>query len=129
VPSHDDKPYQGKYAVDNRPDALSWQKEFGKEHWKSPRVDDEMAKTSLITLQNAMKGRKIGETQRKAAEFVAAHKAWPMIRGESVVNINVLRLEDIQAAKIKAGLMPKAFIDAPKEKEEVLTPSLPRDRA
>jgi hypothetical protein len=87
-----------------------------------------MAKTSLITLQNAMKGRKIGETQRKAAEFVAAHKAWPMIRGESVVNINVLRLEDIQAAKIKAGLMPKAFIEAPKEKEEVLTPSLPRDR-
>jgi hypothetical protein len=95
--------------TDKRPKALKWVDEFGEEHWKSPKVDDKMSETSLLVLQNAMKGRKINDTQRRAAEFVAAHKAWPQIRDGSTININVLRLEDIEAAKIKAGLIPRAL--------------------
>ena len=91
---------------DKRPDCVEWVDEFGEHHWKSPDVDDKMAKQSLITLMNAMKGRKVHEVQRKAAEFVAAHKAWPALR-DGNVTINVLRLEDIEQAKMKAGLIPK----------------------
>lgn len=119
------KPFQD----DDRAPALDWQDEFGERHWKDPEVDDKMAKQSLITLQNAMKGRKINDTQRKAAEFVAAHKAWPMIREGGTININVLRLEDIEKAKIKAGLVPLLTSSPlPKEDSEVIeVPALPKE--
>jgi hypothetical protein len=96
---------------DKRPDSVEWVDEFGEKHWKDPEVDDKMAKQSLLVLQNAMKGRKVGDIQRKAAEFVAAHKAWPRMDGGNVT-INVLRLEDIEKAKIKAGLVQKELAPA-----------------
>lgn len=107
---------------DNRPQAVEWEDEFGESQWNDKSVDDKMAKTSLLVLQNAMKGRKVLDTQRKSAEFVAAHKAWPMLRGDTV-NINVLRLEDIEQAKIKAGLSPRVIEGSQSKPSEALPPA------
>lgn len=82
----------------------SWEDEFGNSHWRDPSVDDKMARQSLLVLQCAMKGHRIPAEARKSAEFVAAHKAWPIVRNENVT-INVLRIEDIEKAKLKAGLI------------------------
>jgi hypothetical protein len=95
---------------------MTWEEQFGQAHWKDKDVEEKMAQRSLLVIMNAMDGRKVNEDQRKAAEFVAAHKAWPVIKQPQTVNINVLRLEDLEAAKVKAGLAPK-LIAPPKESE------------
>jgi hypothetical protein len=96
---------------DFRPPEKTWEEDFAERQWNSKEVDEMLSKEAVRVLWNCLKGRKVNEYQQKAAEFIANNKAWPKSKESTTININVLRLEDLERAKIKAGLMaPKVMI-------------------
>lgn len=71
--------------------------------WDDPERNDGLCEKAITILEDIMDGKTRSDQQRKAAQFIAANRAW-CVNGNTTVHINLITENHLRAALEKAGL-------------------------
>lgn len=86
-----------------------WEKRFGGKRWNDPAVSEELIQKAIMALDDCLMGRKVPPSARKTAQFLAGRLAYPQTTQHQGITIEV-RAEDIERARLKAGLSPRKLL-------------------